>query len=135
MKKITLPAKVENVDEAIDFVNEVLESHDCSMKLTMQIDIAVEELFVNIAHYAYTPGEGDATLTCNVEGDPAYVTITFCDSGTPYNPLNKADPDITLAAEDRDIGGLGIFMVKKSMDDMTYEYVDGQNMLTIKKFI
>ena len=134
MKKITIPARIDQVDQVIDFVNEVLESHDCSMKTTMQIDIAVEELFVNIAHYAYAPGEGEATICCAVGGEPRSVEISFIDSGTPYNPLLREDPDVTLEAEDRDIGGLGIFMVKKSMDDMRYEYADRQNRLTIRKF-
>ena len=134
MKKITIPARLDQVDQVIDFVNDVLESHDCPMKTTMQLDIAVEELFVNIAHYAYAPGEGEATVCCTVEGDPRYVEISFIDSGVPYNPLLKEDPDVTLDAEERDIGGLGIFMVKKSMDNMRYEYVNGQNRLTIQKF-
>ncbi len=134
MKKITLKASIENVDSVIDFVNEELEAADCPMKTCMQIDIAVEEIFVNIAHYAYTPGEGEATISCGVEGDPLCATIRFADRGVPYNPLEKADPDITLSAEEREVGGLGIFMVKKSMDAVEYEYVDGQNVLTLKKY-
>ena len=135
MKELTIKALVENVDEVLDFINAELEQADCSMKLQMQIDIAVEELFVNIAHYAYPEGPGDAAIFCDVSGDPLCCSITFVDSGIPYDPLAKEDPDITLSAEERDIGGLGIFMVKKSMDEVSYEYVDGQNRLTIRRFL
>ena len=103
------------------------------MKAQMQIDIAIDELFGNIAHYAYNPDVGEATVRVEVIEDPLAVTITFIDNGVPYDPLAKADPDTTLSAEERDIGGLGIYMVKKSMDNITYEYKDGQNILKIKK--
>ena len=99
----------------------------------MQIDIAIDELFGNIAHYAYTPDVGDATVRVEVTGEPLAVIITFIDGGVPYDPLKAADPDITLSAEERQIGGLGIYMVKKSMDEITYEYKDGKNILSIKK--
>ena len=103
------------------------------MKAQMQIDIAIDELFGNIAHYAYNPEIGQATVLVEVVEDPLSVVITFIDNGVPYDPLAKADPDTTLSAEEREIGGLGIYMVKKSMDDITYEYKAGQNILTIKK--
>ena len=99
----------------------------------MQIDVAVEEIYVNIASYAYGDAEGEAIIRAGVTDAPKSVEITFIDSGTPYDPLKKEDPDVTLSADKRPIGGLGIFMVKKSMDDMIYEYKDGQNCLTIKK--
>ena len=118
------------------FVDEYLEQMNCGMKVQMQIDVAVEELFVNIANYAYQPGVGPATLRVETdENDPQTVAITFIDQGVPYNPLAKNDPDTTLPAEERQIGGLGIYMVKKSMDAMTYEYRNGYNILTIKKRI
>ena len=135
MKELFIEAKDENLDTVIAFVEEQLEAYGCPMKTMMQVDIAVEEIFVNIAHYAYNPAVGAATIRAEVTEDPLQVSITFVDNGIPYDPLAKEDPDITLAAEDRQIGGLGIFMVKKSMDDMTYEYKDGQNILTIKKKI
>mgnify|MGYP003080580628 CR=1 FL=1 len=100
-----------------------------------QIDIAIDEVFSNIAHYAYHPSVGSATVKIEVIEEPMSVVITFIDGGTPYNPLEKEDPDITLSAEEREIGGLGIFMVKKSMDSIDYEYKDGQNILRIKKNI
>ena len=135
MKELTIAATVENIDVVTDFVNEQLEALDCPMKAQMQIDIAIDELFGNIAHYAYNPEIGKATVRVEVIEDPLAVTITFIDNGVPYDPLAKADPDTTLSAEEREIGGLGIYMVKKSMDDITYEYKDGQNILTIKKKI
>ena len=133
MKELTIAAEIENIEAVTDFVNEQLEALDCPMKAQMQIDIAIDELFSNIAHYAYNPEIGQATVRVEVIKDPLAVTITFIDNGVPYDPLAKADPDTTLSAEERDIGGLGIYMVKKSMDDITYEYKDGQNILTIKK--
>ena len=133
MKELTVEAKIENIEAVTDFVNEQLEALDCPMKAQMQIDIAIDELFGNIAHYAYNPEIGKATVRVEVIEDPLAVTITFIDNGVPYDPLAKADPDTTLSAEEREIGGLGIYMVKKSMDDIAYEYKDGQNILTIKK--
>ena len=135
MKELEIDATVENIEKVTDFVNELLEQYDCPMKAQTQIDIAIDELFGNIAHYAYNPDAGPATVRVEVTDDPITVIITFIDHGVPYDPLKKADPDITLSAEERDIGGLGIYIVKKSMDDITYEYKDGQNILSIKKKI
>ena len=133
MKELTIAATVENIETVTDFVNEQLEALDCPIKAQMQIAIAIDELFGNIAHYAYNPEIGKATVRVEVIEDPLAVTITFIDNGVPYDPLAKADPDTTLSAEEREIGGLGIYMVKKSMDEITYEYKDGQNILAIKK--
>ncbi len=135
MKELKVEATVENIEVVTDFVNEQLEELDCSMKIQMQIDIAIDELFSNIAYYAYAPEVGPATVRVEVLNDPLSVVITFIDNGIPYDPLKKEDPDVTLSVEDRDIGGLGIFMVKKSMDDVSYEYKGGQNILRIKKNI
>ena len=133
MKELTIEAKIENIEAVTDFVNEQLEALDCPMKAQMQIAIAIDELFGNIAHYAYNPEIGQATVRVEVVEDPLSVVITFIDNGVPYDPLAKADPDTTLSAEERDIGGLGIYMVKKSMDEIAYEYKDGHNILKIKK--
>lgn len=133
MEKLDILAKTENLDTVIDFVNKHLEGVECPIKIQMQIDVAVEEIFVNIANYAYGTGEGPATVRINVDNHNKIVDITFIDNGVPYDPLAKEDPDITLSAQERQIGGLGIFMVKKSMDDVTYEYRDGHNILTLKK--
>lgn len=133
MKELKVKASIENLDRVISFIDEVLEQNDCAMKTQMQIDVAVEEIFVNIASYAYQPGEGDAIITIDILEGPVRAEITFIDSGVEYDPLKKEDPDVTLSAEERQIGGLGIFMVKKSMDDMVYNYVNGQNVLKIVK--
>lgn len=133
MKELTLPATIENIETVIDFVNGQLEEIKCPLKAQMQIDIAIDELFSNIAHYAYNPETGPATVRVEVTEEPIAVVITFIDRGVPYDPLKKEDPDITLSAEERAIGGLGIFMVKKTMDEISYEYKDGKNILRIKK--
>ncbi len=135
MKEMTIDAAVENIPAVTAFVEEQLEQYNCPMKAQMQIDIAIDELFSNIAQYAYTPNTGKATVRVEVTENPMAVIITFIDNGIPYDPLAKADPDVTLTADEREIGGLGIFMVKKSMDEITYEYKDGQNILKIKKNI
>lgn len=129
------PATLDQMEQVQAFVDEQLEQYDCSMKAKFQLDVAVEEIFVNIAHYAYNPEVGDATIRCGVGGSPLQVTIQFLDHGKPFNPLAKEDADTTLSAEERDIGGLGILMVKKSMDTVDYAYEDGKNVLTIKKSI
>lgn len=133
MKEMTIAATVENIGVVTDFVNEQLEALDCPMKAQMQIDIAIDELFGNIAHYAYNPDVGEATVRVEVIDEPLSVVITFIDGGVPYDPLAAADPDITLSAEERAIGGLGIFMVRKSMDEITYRYENGSNILSIRK--
>lgn len=133
MNEITLAATVGNIEVVTDFINEQLEAADCPMKTQIQIDIAADEIFGNIAHYAYTPGMGDATVRIEIEENPQSAVITFIDSGVPYNPLTQTEPDVTLSAEEREIGGLGIFMVKKTMDDLTYEYKNGMNILKIRK--
>lgn len=132
MKTITVAAQVDQIEQVLDFINEILEAADCPMKTVMQIDIAVEEIFVNIAHYAYPNAEGSARVGCRID-ETGCVLIRFWDSGIPYDPLAKEDPDVTLSAEERKIGGLGIYMVKKSMDSVEYAYIDGQNVLTLKK--
>ncbi len=132
-RELTLDAAVENLDRVIGFLDGELEALDCPLKAQMQLDVALEELFVNVAHYAYAPGTGTVTVRIQPEKDPKRVTVTLIDSGVPYDPLAKADPDVTLSAEDRQIGGLGIFMVKKSVDEISYEYRDGQNVLRFVK--
>lgn len=133
MKELTIPATVENIEKVTEFVNSQLEEINCPIMAKMQIDIAIDELFGNIAHYAYNPEMGPATVRVEVTEAPISVIVTFIDHGIPYDPLKKDDPDVTLSAEERAIGGLGIFMVKKTMDEITYEYKDGQNILSIRK--
>lgn len=133
MKELEIAAITDNLDEVLAFVDGQLEAADCSVKIQMQIDLAVEEIFVNIASYAYQPETGPATVRVEVKPDGSAVIITFIDHGVPYDPLAKEDPDVTLSTEDRAIGGLGIFLVKKNMDDIRYEYKNGSNILTIVK--
>ena len=133
MKELNIEATIENITVVTEFVNAELEKYDCPLKAQMQIDIAIDELFGNIAQYAYDPETGPATVRVEVEKDPLAVLITFIDNGKPYDPLAAKDPDITLPAEKRAGGGLGVFLVKKTMDDISYEYKNGQNILRIKK--
>ena len=133
MKQLKVTANISELDQVLSFADTILEGMECPMKVQMQIDIAIEEIFVNIAHYAYPDGEGEAVIEVETDENANSVKITFIDQGTPYDPLQNKAPDITLSADDRPIGGLGIFMVKKSMDEVSYEYKDGTNQLTIRK--
>ena len=135
MKEITVKAKVENIDVVINFINQGLEESGCPERLRKQIDVAVDELFSNIAQYAYGENEGDANICVGIENNPKTVVISFADQGIPYNPLEKDDPDITLSVEERPIGGLGIFLAKNIMDNISYDFKDGKNILTVKKQI
>ena len=135
MSEMTVEARIDRLNDVLGFVDAELEKVDCPPKIQMQVDIAVEEMFVNIASYAYQPGTGNATIRVETAQAPRAVTVTFIDRGVPFDPLAKPDPDVTLSAEERRIGGLGIYMVKKSMDEMKYEYRDGQNILMIRKAI
>ena len=133
MRELTLEATIENVETVTQFVEEQLEEVECSAKARMQINLAIDELFSNIANYAYNPETGPATVRVEVTKEPLEVLITFIDEGVAYDPLAKDDPDITLSAEERKIGGLGIFLVKKNMDEVSYEYKNGRNVLSIRK--
>ena len=133
MKSITVEAAIQNVETVTEFVNAVLEENDCPAKVQMRIDVAIDEIFGNIAYYAYGNSCGNVTIQIEIEKDLPGIVLTFIDQGMPYNPLENKEPDITLDIEEREIGGLGIFLVKKTMDALSYEYVDGQNVLTLKK--
>lgn len=130
--RFTVNADVNELQRVLGFVEECMQGVECSPKSIMQINIAVEEIFVNIAHYAYPGRVGEAVVEVEI-ADEQSVTITFIDSGIQYDPLAKPDPDVTLSANDRNIGGLGIFMTKKLMDELSYEYRDGQNVFSMKK--
>lgn len=135
VNELEIEAQVENLNEVQQFVEERLGNIDCPPKPMMQIMLAVEEIFVNIAHYAYAPSRGNATVRVEVTEEPVEVSITFIDNGVPYDPLKKEDPDVSIPASERAIGGLGIFLTKQLMDDVIYEYRDGHNILTLKKNI
>ncbi len=134
MNTLTVPANVDYLDQVIDFVNHELEAYDCPMKAQMQLELAVEEVFVNISSYAYKPVEGEAEIRCEVETEPLRVLIQFLDNGKPFDPLAKKDYDTSPEAFDEtSVGGLGIFMTKQTMDEVEYAYEDGKNILTIRK--
>lgn len=133
MESLTVTAVVENLDEVIAFVAKRLENYGCGHKTLMQIRLAVEEIFVNISSYAYDPSVGPAEVRCEVLEDPMRVIIQFLDGGKPFDPLAKEDADTSEEALMSRIGGLGILLVKETMDDVSYEYKDGQNVLTILK--
>ncbi|MBR1439958.1 MAG: ATP-binding protein [Lachnospiraceae bacterium] len=133
MKELTLMASDKTFYTVLNEVRDALKENGWPEDIETQIAIAVEEIYVNIAHYAYGGKEGEAKVRIDIT--PKNCRISFADQGIPYNPLEKEDPDLTLSAEDRPIGGLGIFMVKEMMDRVTYEHKDGKNILTIEKTI
>ena len=122
MKSMTVEAKREKLEEVTAFVTSELEQFDCSPKVQMQMELAIEEVFVNIASYAYAPGTGDAEIRVETLEDPLRISVTFIDSGVQFDPLARPDADISPEALQSRIGGLGIFMVKKYMDDVAYVY-------------
>ena len=135
MTNQTFPANTEALPDILGFVEETLESYGCPLKIQMALCVAIEEVFVNIAHYAYDGGAGHVSLGIAFDASESTVTFRMTDKGIPFDPLKKPDPDITLSAEDRDIGGLGIFIAKKTMDCVTYAYENGENILTMIKKI
>ena len=135
MKEKVFTAKKETLPEVMAFTEECLESFECPMKSSTAICVAVEEIFVNIASYAYPDGNGNASLSFGFDENERLMTLVIKDSGTPFNPLEKAEPDITLSADEREIGGLGIFITKKTMDTVSYAYENGENILTMTKKI
>ena len=134
METITLAATIDNLQQVTDFAAEKLEARDCPLKASMQLELVIEEVFVNIASYAYDGETGDAKLSMEFEENPAAVILTFVDDGKPYNPLEKPDPDTSLGVDEREIGGLGIFLVKSNVDEISYERTVGKNILRMKKF-
>jgi anti-sigma regulatory factor (Ser/Thr protein kinase) len=139
MERMTVPARVEKLEEVFAFVDRVMDGAEINAKTQNNIKVAVEEIFVNIASYSYPAGEGDvsvyAAVTRGLPSVPGIFSVTFTDSGTPYNPLDKADPDTSLPLMERPIGGLGILMVKKLMDTVRYRYENGKNILMLEKII
>ena len=133
MREIRLRARREAIAELTAWVDAELEQAECSPKAQMQIDVAIDEIMANIVMYAYPGREGNVTVRYSREGRIA--EMTFIDEGIPYNPLDNPEPDVTLSAEERKIGGLGIFLVKKMADEVSYRYEDGKNILTIRKRI
>ena len=130
---LRIPATLEGMDTVLDFVSSVLDEHGCTPQTRTQVRMAMEELYVNIAHYAYPSGDGWAEIRGSVEDNVAIFRLI--DGGTPFDPLAKPDPDILLSGEERGIGGLGIYMVKSMVDEVEYVYRDGCNQLTLKKHL
>ena len=135
MNEKVFTAKKETLPEVMAFTEECLESFECPMKSSMAICVAVEEIFINIASYAYPDGDGNATLSFSFDENERLMTLVIKDNGVPFNPLERAEPDITLSADEREIGGLGIFITKKTMDTVSYAYENGENILTMTKKI
>lgn len=133
MKELIVPADVKQLENVLEFIDGQLEGIECPPRILNNIHIAAEEIFVNISNYAYKPEDGDAIIRCIVEDTPRAIIIQFVDNGKAFDPLAKDDPDVTLPIEEREIGGLGVYMVKKSMDSMEYQYSNGRNILTIRK--
>ena len=134
-KTLTLTAETDQLDDVLRFVMEPLDALGCSEEVKTVLAIAVEEIYVNIAHYAYTAGHGPVTIRWELGGSPLSVLVEFMDHGKPYNPLSRPDPDLTLSAEERQIGGLGIYMVRQSMDEVSYAYRDSQNCFSMRKIL
>ena len=135
MQEMTLSAVIESIPQVTAWIDEALENLACPMKAQMQIDVAIDEIFGNIAHYAYPDQPGMATVQYDFDEASRLFSITFLDRGIPFDPLKQIDPDTSLGVEEREIGGLGIFLVKKTMDDISYQYRDGCNILCLKKTI
>ena len=131
----TFPAKTESLTDVLAFTEQILEKYQCSMKVQTAICVAIEEVFVNVAHYAYKNVQGDVKFEIAFDKETRTATFRMADKGVPFDPLKKPDPDITLSAEEREIGGLGIFITKKTMDLVTYAYENGENILTMIKKI
>ena len=135
MTNKTFPAKTESLSDVLGYVEQTLESFECPMKIQTAICVAIEEVFVNVAHYAYPESVGDMTLHIDFDVESRVITFRMSDKGVPFDPLKKPDPDITLSADEREIGGLGIFIAKNTMDSLTYAYENGENILTMIKKI
>ncbi|MBR2490156.1 MAG: ATP-binding protein [Ruminiclostridium sp.] len=135
MEVITVPAEAAMLERVDALIQEKLETIHCPIRTQMQVKLAVEEIFINIASYAYPSEVGQVEVGVDIDGDPPVVTIRFVDQGCPFDPLEKPDPDVTLGLQEREPGGLGILLVKKFMDQVGYVYENGRNILTIKKEI
>ena len=135
MKTITTKAETANIEAITAFVDQELEARGCPVRQQMQIRVAIDEIVANVANYAYVRGSGNLTVNFAFEEQDRTAVLTFIDEGIPYDPVKKEDPDITLPAQEREIGGLGIFLVRKIMDDMNYRREGGKNILTLRKKI
>ncbi len=134
--KIVMPADFTNLSPGITPIVELLEQLEVDHKTIYKVELCLEELLANVASYAYPPDvEGDIEIHYEVVEDPRMIEITIIDKGRFFNPLETKDPDTTLSAEERNIGGLGVFIVKNTMDFIEYHRKDDKNILIIKKKI
>jgi anti-sigma regulatory factor (Ser/Thr protein kinase) len=133
MKVLQVKAVKENLSQVQEFIMDQLEPFGIPMDIQFQIDMAVEEIFINIASYSYENEVGEATVTCSLSENPLSIEIQFLDNGVPFDPLAKEDADLSVEALEERTGGLGIYMVKQTMDSVSYSYVNGKNILTIGK--
>ena len=133
VNELKIEAKKENFEKVLAFVDEALEKAGVPYEVQLSVEMAIEEIYLNIVYYAYAQKDGDATILTAINEKDRILTLTFIDEGPEYNPLLKEDPDTTMDIMDRPIGGLGILMVKKMMDDVVYCRENGENHLTIKK--
>lgn len=127
---IHLTPNADSIPEAEAYISGVLEEASVSMKTSYTVDVVMDEMYSNIVNYS---GAQNAWISCKVDAES--IVITLEDDGVPYNPLQKEDPDVTLSVEEREVGGLGIFIVKKIMDEIQYAYQDGRNCVTMKKLL
>ena len=132
-EELVIDAVVDNLNAVNLFVHKSIEQFEVSKRTLMQLDLVVEEIFVNVASYAYAPNTGSVKILIEANEEPLTVSLTFIDSGVPYNPLEKSDPDVNLSVDDRQIGGLGSFLTKNLVDEISYQFVDGQNVLQLTK--
>jgi anti-sigma regulatory factor (Ser/Thr protein kinase) len=133
MHKLILTAKIENLNKVFDFLDAQLSSLAYNMKAKLQLELSIEEAYVNISKYAYTSDKGEVEILSSVDEDPLQITVQFVDSGIPYNPLKTEDPDLCTDTEEKELGGLGIFLIKKNVDNIKYKYHNGKNILTLQK--
>jgi serine/threonine-protein kinase RsbW len=131
MDQITVPAQKENLSRVLEFIGQELESFPYNPKALLRLELAVEEAFVNIASYAYQPDNGEITVGMGIDEEPLQVTVQLIDSGIRFNPLENEDPDVSTGIEQKQPGGLGIFLIKKNVDQVQYQYQEGKNMLTL----
>lgn len=134
MYEIEVNSNKDNLEKVLSFIEDCISSSDVSMKSKLQLELAIEEIFVNIVSYAYGDNEGEIKIHCDLQKNPLKIAIKFIDYGKPFNPLDVDTPDVSADIENRNIGGLGLFLVKKNVNDIYYEY-NNKNILTIEKIL
>ena len=129
----TMQASLESIPEITGWVDQLLTKAGCTVKARRQIDVALDEILSNIARYAYPDGEGSMTVEIDMDEETGLLCLTFRDEGIPFDPLGKEEPDVTLGVRERAVGGLGIFLVKKMMDKVSYRREGKEKILSLYK--